>query len=257
MDLLPRPPRRSIPVAPLRACVWHEPCEGWYASSASARGKEQMDERCGKPGQDVVRRRGRDLLRQPRHLRDALRSGPRPGRGLALRARVGRGGGGRRGRAAPAAGGGGGLRGGLGWAEGVVTGAADGYARMAEKPASTLLHLGPGLANGLANVHNAKRANTPMVNVVGDHATYHKKYDAPLASDVEGAARPFSHWVKTSTDSRSGAAGGAGARAAAVARPGLISPRILPADASWNEADGPARPRPVEERASAAPESIS
>jgi hypothetical protein len=102
-----------------------------------------------------------------------------------------------------------GLRCVLGLAEGVVTGAADGYARMAERPASTLLHLGPGLANGLANVHNAKRANTPMVNVVGDHATYHKEYDAPLASDVEGTARPFSHWVRTSTDSRSVAADGA------------------------------------------------
>ena len=150
-----------------------------------------------------------------------------------------------------------GLRCVLGLAEGVVTGAADGYGRMAEKPASTLLHLGPGLANGLANVHNAKRANTPMVNVVGDHATYHKKYDAPLASDVEGAARPFSHWVKTSTDSRSVAGDGAAAVAAALAPPGRISTLILPADASWNEADGPSPPRPVEERASAAPEAIS
>jgi hypothetical protein len=78
----------------------------------------------------------------------------------------------------------------LGLFEGVATGAADGYARMADKPASTLLHLGPGLANGLANVHNARRANTPMVNIVGDHATYHKHYDAPLTSDVEGVARP-------------------------------------------------------------------
>ena len=75
--------------------------------------------------------------------------------------------------------------------EGVVTGAADGYGRMAEKPACTLLHLGPGLANGLANLHNARRAATPIVNVVGDHATYHARYDAPLASDVAGFARPF------------------------------------------------------------------
>ena len=85
----------------------------------------------------------------------------------------------------------------LGLFEGVVTGAADGYARMAEKPACTLLHLGPGLANGLANVHNAKRAHTPMVNIVGDHATYHLQYDAPLTSDIEMLARPMSHWVQT------------------------------------------------------------
>jgi acetolactate synthase-1/2/3 large subunit len=83
----------------------------------------------------------------------------------------------------------------LGLAEGVVTGAADGYARMADKPAATLLHTGPGLANGLANLHNARRARTPVVNVVGDHATYHLKHDAPLTSDIEGLARPMSHWV--------------------------------------------------------------
>src|SRR5512141_3062638 len=79
----------------------------------------------------------------------------------------------------------------LGLFEGVVTGAADGYARMAEKPAATLLHLG----TGLANLHNAKRARSPVVNVVGDHATYHLKHDAPLTSDIEGLARPMSHWV--------------------------------------------------------------
>src|SRR5215204_4658817 len=81
-------------------------------------------------------------------------------------------------------------------AEGSVTGAADGYARMADKPASTLLHLGPGLANGLTNLHNAGRGYTPMVNIVGDHATYHHAYDAPLTSDIEAVARPFSHWVR-------------------------------------------------------------
>src|SRR6478672_8389011 len=80
----------------------------------------------------------------------------------------------------------------LGLFEGVVTGAADGYARMAGKPAATLLHCGPGLANGLANLHNAHKAATPIVNIVGDHATYHRQYDAPLTSDIEGAARPFS-----------------------------------------------------------------
>src|SRR3712207_4349145 len=107
--------------------------------------------------------------------------------------------------------------------EGVATGAADGYARMADKPASTLLHLGPGLANGLANVHNARRANTPMLNIVGDHATHHKEYDAPLTSDVESVAQPFSHWVRTSANSRSVAHDGAAAVAATLAPPGRRS----------------------------------
>ena len=90
----------------------------------------------------------------------------------------------------------------LGLFEGVVTGAADGYARMADKPASTLLHLGPGLGNGLANLHNAKKAFTPVVNIVGEHATYHIEYDAPLTADIEGIARPVSGWVKTSRSAR-------------------------------------------------------
>jgi acetolactate synthase-1/2/3 large subunit len=145
----------------------------------------------------------------------------------------------------------------LGLFEGVATGAADGYARMADKPAATLLHLGPGLANGLANIHNARRANTPMVNIVGDHATYHKEYDAPLTSDVEGVARPFSDWVRTSADSRSVARDGAAAVAAALAPPGQVATLILPADASWNEADGPASLPPVKARAPVASEAIS
>jgi len=145
----------------------------------------------------------------------------------------------------------------LGLFEGVVTGAADGYARMADKPASTLLHLGPGLANGLANVHNARRANTPMVNIVGDHATYHRQYEAPLTSDVEGVARPFSDWVLTSADGHSVARDGAAAVAAAMAPPGRIATLILPADASWNEADGPAPLPPVEERDAVSPETVS
>src|SRR5512138_3990348 len=85
----------------------------------------------------------------------------------------------------------------LGLFEGVVTGAADGYWRMAGRPAATLLHLGPGLGNGLANLHNARKARTPLVNIVGDHATYHQQYDAPLQSDIEGVARPMSDWVHT------------------------------------------------------------
>ena len=145
----------------------------------------------------------------------------------------------------------------LGLFEGVVTAAADGYARMADKPASTLLHLGPGLANGLANVHNARRANTPMVNIVGDHASYHKRYDAPLTSDVESVARPFSDWVMTSADSESVARDGAAAVAAAMAPPGRIATLILPADASWNEADGPAPLPPVEEHDAVSPETVA
>jgi acetolactate synthase-1/2/3 large subunit len=145
----------------------------------------------------------------------------------------------------------------LGLFEGVATAAADGYARMAEKPATTLLHLGPGLANGLANVHNARRANTPMVNIVGDHATYHNQYDAPLASDVEGVARPFSDWVRTSADGFAVAGDAAEAIAAAQSPPGHVSTLILPADASWGEAGGPAPPAPVEARAAVEPEAIT
>ena len=80
--------------------------------------------------------------------------------------------------------------------EGVATGAADGYGRMAPRPASTLLHLGPGLSNGLANLHNARRGRTPLVNIVGDHATYHKRFDAPLETDIESLARPVSGWYR-------------------------------------------------------------
>src|SRR5215467_1495119 len=87
----------------------------------------------------------------------------------------------------------------LGLFEGVVTGAADGYWRMAGRPAATLLHLGPGLGNGLANLHNARRARTPLVNIVGDHAVPHQPFDAPLASDIESVARNVSSWVRAST----------------------------------------------------------
>ncbi len=134
----------------------------------------------------------------------------------------------------------------LGLFEGVVTGAADGYYRMLDKPASTLLHLGPGLANGLANLHNAKKASSGIVNIVGEHATYHIKHDAPLTSDIEGVAAPMSHWVKTSPDSRGIAADGALAIAAARQTPGQIATLILPADTAWGPADGIAEtPAPV------------
>jgi acetolactate synthase-1/2/3 large subunit len=126
----------------------------------------------------------------------------------------------------------------LGLFEGVVTGAADGYFRMKGTPASTLLHLGPGLANGLANLHNAKKANSGIVNIVGQHATYHIGYNAPLTSDIEGLARPMSAWVRTSPDAKSVAADGAAAIAAAKSSPPQIATLILPADTAWNEADG-------------------
>ncbi|HYB09251.1 MAG TPA: acetolactate synthase large subunit [Alphaproteobacteria bacterium] len=122
--------------------------------------------------------------------------------------------------------------------EGGATGAADGYARMAEKPGSTLLHLGPGLGNGIANLHNAKRAQTPMVNIVGEHATYHRAYDAPLTSDIEGLARPVSGWVRTAMDSRIVASDGAAAIAAARTPPGQVATLILPADTAWNPGNG-------------------
>jgi acetolactate synthase-1/2/3 large subunit len=128
--------------------------------------------------------------------------------------------------------------------EGVATGAADGYGRMADKPACTLLHLGPGLSNGLANLHNARRASTPIVNVVGDHATYHAQYDAPLASDIAGLARPVSAWVHSSTSAKVVASDGALAVQAASAAPGQVATLILPADTAWLEADAPARPLP-------------
>ncbi|MEA2755535.1 MAG: acetolactate synthase large subunit [Aliidongia sp.] len=129
--------------------------------------------------------------------------------------------------------------------EGVVTGAADGYGRMADKPAATLLHLGPGLGNGLANLHNARRASSPIVNIVGDHATYHAQYDAPLASDIQSIARPVSAWLHSSTDAGSVAADGARAVQAARQAPGQIATLILPADTAWLDADHPAPPLAV------------
>ena len=127
----------------------------------------------------------------------------------------------------------------LGLFEGVVTGAADGYYRMAGKPAATLLHLGPGLGNGLANLHNAKKANSGIVNVVGEHALHHIECDAPLTSDIEGVARPMSHWVKTSKSSKSVAKDGALAIEQARHTPGHIATLILPADTAWGEGSEP------------------
>lgn len=123
----------------------------------------------------------------------------------------------------------------LGLFEGVVTGAADGYARMAEKPACTLLHLGPGLGNGLANLHNASRARVPLVNIVGQHATYHLRHDTPLASDIEAIARPCSKWLRTSPVASELGSDGAEAIAAARTAPGQIATLIVPADVAWSD----------------------
>ena len=137
------------------------------------------------------------------------------------------------------------MRGILALFEGVATGAADGYARIAERPAAVLLHLGPGLGNGLANLHNARRAQVPMVVVVGDHATYHKKYDAPLESDIDALAGSVSGWVR-----RTGAAVDVAADAAeaiTASRTGsYISTLILPADASWSDGAQPAAAVPAQ-----------
>ncbi|MGL6112724.1 MAG: acetolactate synthase large subunit [Rubrivivax sp.] len=144
----------------------------------------------------------------------------------------------------------------LGLFEGVVTGAADGFYRMADRPAATLLHLGPGLANGLANLHNAKKARSGIVNIVGEHATYHLAHDAPLTSDVAAVARPMSDWVRTSASSREVAADGALAVEAARTAPGQIATLILPADTAWNEADGARRARAPTARAGVAVQSV-
>jgi acetolactate synthase I/II/III large subunit len=136
------------------------------------------------------------------------------------------------------------LRGVLALFEGVATGAADGYARMAGRPAAVLLHLGPGLANGLANLHNARRAGSPVLVIVGGHATGHVRYDAPLQSDIEALARTASGWVHTSGTSRDLAADAM--RAVAAARAGQVATLVLPADVSWSDGAAPAAPRPVQ-----------
>ncbi len=119
--------------------------------------------------------------------------------------------------------------------EGVATGAADGYGRMLERPAATLLHLGPGLANGLANLHNARRARTPLVNIVGDHSTQHLQYDAPLTSDVAALAAPMSHWVRTIRDADEIPKISAQAVERSLGDGGAVTTLILPADAAWTK----------------------
>ncbi|MCV7259416.1 acetolactate synthase large subunit [Mycobacterium shimoidei] len=136
-----------------------------------------------------------------------------------------------------------GMRGVLALFEGVATGAADGYARIADRPAAVLLHLGPGLGNGLANLHNARHARVPMVVVVGDHATYHKKYDAPLESDIEAVAGSVSGWLRRSDGDIAADA----AEAIAASRSGgQVATLILPADISWTDGAPPGQSAPAE-----------
>ena len=132
----------------------------------------------------------------------------------------------------------------LGLFEGVVSGAADGYARMAGKPACTLLHLGPGFANSLANLHNASRAHTPIVNIIGQHATQHLLHDTPLRADIEAIARPYANWLRTSSSTSQIASDAIDAVVAARTAPGYISTLIVPADFAWSEG-GAVKPLPT------------
>lgn len=149
-----------------------------------------------------------------------------------------------------------GMRAILGLFEGVVTGAADGYYRMSGNPAAALLHLGPGLANGVSNLHNAKKAYSGIVNVVGQHALAHLAYDAPLTSDVEGIARHVSDWVRTSQSAQAVAQDCADAISAARQTPGRIATLILPADTAWTQASGSAVARPHARAASFDPKAV-
>ncbi len=130
--------------------------------------------------------------------------------------------------------------------EGVCTGAADGYARMTGKPAATLLHLGPGLANGIANLHNARRANSPVINIVGNHPNYHVGFDAPLTSNIDTLARNYSSWIKTESTESTLAQDGADAYTATLRQTpgsqGQIATLIMGADAAWGESQGPVAP---------------
>jgi len=141
------------------------------------------------------------------------------------------------------------MRGILGLFEGVCSGAADGYARMAGKPASTLLHLGPGLGNALANFHNARKARSPIVNIVGEHSTQHLGHDAPLTADIEAFARPVSGWVRTLASAGAMGETATAAIAAAIAPPGQVATLIIPADFSWSEAGDPGPILPPHRRA--------
>ena len=143
-----------------------------------------------------------------------------------------------------------GMRGILCLFEGVCSGAADGYARMARKPAATLLHLGPGLANGIANFHNARKARSPVVSIVGEHSTDHLAYDAPLTADISAIARTVSDHVSVPDEAGQIGMATAATVRASLAPPGGVATIIIPANFSWSEAGecGPELPRPVRKR---------
>ena len=144
--------------------------------------------------------------------------------------------------------------------EGVCTGAADGYARMTGKPAATLLHLGPGLANGIANLHNARRANSPMINIVGNHPNYHVGFDAPLTSNIDTLARNYSSWIKSESTESTLAQDGADAYTATLRQTpgsqGQIATLIMGADAAWGESQGPVAPNALPQRSKIASDVI-
>ncbi len=151
----------------------------------------------------------------------------------------------------------------LGLFEGVCTGAADGYGRMTGRPALTLLHLGPGFANGIANLHNAQRARSPVVNLIGDQTSWHLEHDAPLTSDIESLARPVSGWLRTSSSAQAVPGDFAEAVAAATGPPGSVASLILPADHQQGAVDGPhavapatTRPRTSERSVASAAEAL-
>lgn len=141
--------------------------------------------------------------------------------------------------------------------EGVCTGAADGYGRMADKPALTLLHLGPGFANGIAYLHDARRARSPIVNLIGDHATWHLAADAPLTSDIVSLAKPVSAWLRTTRSAEELSADAAEAIAAASVRPGRIATLIVPHDCQLEAAGGAAQPRAVPEPPKVSDEAVA
>ena len=140
--------------------------------------------------------------------------------------------------------------------EGVAAGAADGYARMTGRPAATLLHLGPGLGNAVANLHNARRARTPLLNIVGDHATYHKRLDAPLESDIDALAGAVSGWSRRSLATADLAADAVEALEAACRPPGCVATLVLPADVSWGDGGRVAAPPRRRPRAAVPPDTV-
>ncbi|MGT2455373.1 acetolactate synthase large subunit [Cupriavidus basilensis] len=141
--------------------------------------------------------------------------------------------------------------------EGVASAAADGYARMTGRPAATLLHLGPGLANALANLHNASKARSPVLNIVGEHATFHRDAESPLSSDLPAVARAFSHWVGSIDHPRTVGTLCAEAIEAAREQPGKIATLLMPADTAWSEGGIAALANPRRARGTPQPDQVA